>query len=298
MSRSGWPALVLVLAACAPAAHARPDAGGPADRSFADPRCAAIRGYAGDVMEPFLTRDGRFLLFNSSNAPGAETDLQLVRVLGELDFEYLGPLPGANSAMLDGVPTLASDGTLYFISVRDYARSGSTVFRARFAEGRASGATLVPGLPRERGVVIFDVEVSAGGGTLYYSRGVFRGGPVPRAADLRVATRRGDGFELDAAATAALAAVNTPSALEYAAAVSADGRELFFTRVTPGALPAVYRATRPTAGMPFAPPRRLAALDGFVEAPALSPDGSRLYYHRRVGQHFEICRVRRVGAAD
>ena len=44
----------------------------------------------------------------------------------------------------------------------------------------------------------------------------------------------------------------------------------------------------------FATPARIAAITGFVEGPTLSPDGQRLYYHQKVGDTFEICRVRRV----
>jgi hypothetical protein len=34
--------------------------------------------------------------------------------------------------------------------------------------------------------------------------------------------------------------------------------------------------------------QRVAAAAGYVEAPALSPDGRVLYYHRRVGRRFLI----------
>ncbi|HEY0779281.1 MAG TPA: hypothetical protein VGD56_15045, partial [Gemmatirosa sp.] len=72
-------------------------------------------------------------------------------------------------------------------------------------------------------------------------------------------------------------------------------RELFVTRATPGIGPAIYRTTRTGAGAAFGPPHRLAVLDGFVEAPALSPDGALLYYHQRSPSGFVICRLRRVG---
>jgi hypothetical protein len=61
-------------------------------------------------MEPYLTRDGRYLLFNSSNAPGVDTDLHVARVVDELTFAYQGPIRGANSPVLDGVPTLDDRG--------------------------------------------------------------------------------------------------------------------------------------------------------------------------------------------
>ncbi|HEY0779055.1 MAG TPA: hypothetical protein VGD56_13885, partial [Gemmatirosa sp.] len=168
-----------------------------ADETFADPRCAPVRGYTGDAMEPFVTRDGRYLLFNSSNAPGAQTDLQVARIDGDLAFTYRGPLTSANSTALDGVPTVAADGTLFFISSRSYATTGATVYTAHFANGTTDAPVLVAGMPREPGIVLFDVEVSADGQRLYYARGVFGNGSGPTAAELRVAVRRGNTFVPD-----------------------------------------------------------------------------------------------------
>ena len=39
---------------------------------FTHPQRVTIRGYNGDAMEPFLTRDGRYLFFNAS-LPKSET---------------------------------------------------------------------------------------------------------------------------------------------------------------------------------------------------------------------------------
>jgi hypothetical protein len=104
----------------------------------------------------------------------------------------------------------------------------------------------------------------------------------------------GDRFVRDTFSEVLLGSVNTP-ALEYAPAISADRRELFFTRLDPHARTiAIYRATRPGAGQPFGAPERVAAADGFVEAPALNPDGNILYFHRLDAGRFHICRVERV----
>jgi hypothetical protein len=67
----------------------------------------------------------------------------------------------------------------------------------------------------------------------------------PKTADFVIAIRDGTGFKRDHKSAAILKHVNT-EALEYAADISADGLELFFTRVnfpltTP---PAIFRAAR------------------------------------------------------
>jgi len=45
------------------AAQAKPQAGDEY-RGFGAPQRVTIRGYDGHAMEPFLTRDGRYLMFN------------------------------------------------------------------------------------------------------------------------------------------------------------------------------------------------------------------------------------------
>lgn len=281
------------LAACGPARQTSPDA--PLDHGFTDQRCATIRGYSGDAMEPFLTRDGQFLLFNTSNAPTAQTDIQVARVVDELTFDYVGPLAGANSAVLDGVSTVANDGSMYFVSLRSFDATGNTIHRAHFHDGIADSVTLVAGFPRGPGIVHFDVEVSADGNTLYYARGIFDGGAVPKAADIAVAVRQGlASFAPSEELTTALGDVNTSGALEYAAGISPDGLELYFTRLANGDQTGIYRTVRTSAGAPFRQSKRIAAITGFVEAPTLSADGQRLYYHQRSGDHFVICRVKRA----
>ena len=38
-----------------------------------DPRPVVVEGYDDHLMEPFVTRDGKFLLFNNSNEPPEKT---------------------------------------------------------------------------------------------------------------------------------------------------------------------------------------------------------------------------------
>jgi hypothetical protein len=43
----------------------------------------------------------------------------------------------------------------------------------------------------------------------------------------------------------------------------------------------------------WSPPQRVAAISGFAEAPALSPDGRSLYYHALRGSRFFVERIQR-----
>ncbi len=96
----------------------------PAYTAFQRAERVTIANYSGDAMKPFLTRDGRFLLFNNLNDP---------RV---------------NTSALEAVPSVSCSGELYFVSTRSYQETFSTIYRARFSEGVATGIQLVPGISR------------------------------------------------------------------------------------------------------------------------------------------------------
>lgn len=298
---SAGPAAVLVaaalaLAACGARQKADAVAALPEYRAFGEPQLVAIRGYQGDAMEPFITKDGRYLLFNNRNDPKIDTRLLFAERVDDLTFDYRGELEGANTSALEGVPSMDRHGNLFFVSTRSYAETLSTIYRGRFGQGRVSGIELVAGISlRQRGMVTFDAEVSADGSTLFVADGRFAGGHVPETADIDIAVRDGAGFRRLPAARDLLRNVNT-AALEYAPAVSGDLLELFFTRLEGSARSprtAILRAVRPDAGAPFGAPQRLASITGFVEAPALSGDGRSLYYHRLDGGRFVILRVAR-----
>jgi hypothetical protein len=260
--------------------------------AFGNPRRVTIRGYQGDAMEPFMTRDGRYLFFNNLNDPAVDTNLHYAERLDALTFEYGGEIQGANTNALEGVPSMDTAGTFYFVSTRSYQQTLSTIYRGHFFGGILTGVEVLPGISKlQPGAVNFDVEVSPDGGTLYFVDGIFRGGPVPQAADLAIAIRHGARFQRLDQSTELLQHVNT-SDLEYAAAVSTDGLELFFTRLR-GQQTGIYRTTRPALDAAFEPPARVRAIEGFVEAPTLAPDGRSLYYHKREGSRFGIFRVSR-----
>jgi hypothetical protein len=268
---------------------------GPADE-FTNPEPVAIVGYQGHAMEPFVSRDGRHLLFNNLNAPSENTDLHWAERMTATSFRYRGKIEGVNTGALEGVPTLDRNGMLYFVSTRSYETTLSTIYRAKLEAGRATGVELVEGLSLKKpGMVNFDVEISADGQFLYGVDGDLTGGAVPRSADLFVARRIGERFERLPDSARIMANVNTPD-LEYAAAISSDGLELFFTRMT-GSLfwrkLTIQHARRKSADAPFEPARTIRAISGFVEGPTVTGDGKALYYHQKIDGLHRIYRVSR-----
>jgi hypothetical protein len=47
----------------------------PSWAAFENPQPVTVTGYSGDLMEPFLSRDGQILFFNNRNPPAEQTDL-------------------------------------------------------------------------------------------------------------------------------------------------------------------------------------------------------------------------------
>ena len=309
MHRSGRAGLaVLALITAAPLSVAA--AVGPASASsslrrgvavgsrgtFSDPTPVTIAGYTGSAMEPFVSLDGRHLLFNTSNVAPAIPALQFAVRSGPRTFTYGGPIVGANQpGFLSGTPTMDRKGHLYFVSTRNYAGTLASVYTGRFESGVVTKVRAVPGVVAPApGQVDFDVSVSPNGGSLYVSVGQFGNGSGPSRSGLVLFRRRGKGFVADPRSAAFLAAVNAAGPLVYAASVSADGRELFFTVADPGAgVVQIDQADRSSTSRPFGDVQRVAAISGFAEAPSLSADGTTLFYHLQVGKQFVIEQVTR-----
>src|ERR1700689_2216705 len=88
----------------------------------------SIRGYDGDAMEPFLSRDGKILFFNNLNDPKVNTDLYWAERVDDLTFQFKGEVGGVNTPALEGVASLDRDGMFYFVSPRSYDRTASTLY--------------------------------------------------------------------------------------------------------------------------------------------------------------------------
>jgi Tol biopolymer transport system component len=246
--------------------------------AFSNPTRVTITGYSGDAMEPFISEDGQYLFFNNRNDPAANTDLYYASRVDDQTFTFLGPVPGVNSPALDAVASLDTLGNLFFVSNRSYSTSQSTIYSGQFGASGVANVALVPGISQQQsGIVNFDAEISADGQTLWFDDGDYSTGS-PTAASIVIAYRQGTTFVRQANSGALLAAVNN-SDLNYAPSISVDGLELFFTRFSTasGAMPAIYRATRPDTNSPFTTPELVSGATGYVEAPSLSADGHLLY---------------------
>lgn len=279
---------------------ARPDAADAAAEpcqypTFGTAEAVAVAGYDGVLMEPFVTRDGEFLFFNNSNEPTVDTNLHMARRAGDA-FEYIGELPGANTAELDGVPSMDATGSFYFVSLRSLGTSTATVWQGTFDGSALVDVAIVPGVSKGLPLWLnFDAEISADGDSLYFVDGLWDVDAARwTSADLAIATRAGGEFSRLAESDALLAEVNS-TVWEYAPATTPDELELYFTRwdLDAGTPPENWVTTRRSVDEPFCPPVRIVEMPGFVEASTLSPDGSWVYYHLKTGDEIRLYRVAR-----
>lgn len=261
--------------------------------TFSNPQLVTIQGYSGTAMEPFISPDGQYLLFNTSNVPPNIPTLQMATRVDAQTFEYQGEIQGQGvnePGVLSGTPAIDESGNLYFISPRSYGETLSTVFTGQFSSGAVTGVALLSGISSAPFFVDFDTSVSRDGSRMYVSVGDFHGGVGPKTAALALFDKSGSGFVADPNGATILKAVNKTATLNYAASISPDGLELFFTAASPavGQGPAIYRATRTSSAKAFAHVEKITAITGFAEAPSISSDGSTLYFHKLIGSEYKI----------
>lgn len=252
--------------------------------SFEGVHKVTVTGYSDHLMEPFISRDGNILMFNNSNE-AVNTNLHWATRVSDSTFEYKGEINGVNTTSLEGVPTMDMEGNLYFVSTRDYDQTLATLYQGNFDNGSVTSLMQVPNISRYlNGWVNFDVEVDSSGETLYFVDGRFDQSGGPYESDIVIAHKFNGEFQRLPDSDDILENVNT-DALEYAACVSADNLELYFTRVaapiTASSVPEILVATRLKDNESFRAPVKIKSITGFVEAATIAPNGEILYYHKK-----------------
>jgi len=258
------------------------------------PRRVLLTGYDDHAMEPFVSRDGRYLLFNNLNQKPANTDIHFAERQDDYTWRYRGKVNGINTPELEGCPTMDRAGRIYFVSPRSYGATRCTIYRGDFHDGSVTNVQLVESISRKQPFMVnFDVEVSPDGRTLFFVDSRFWPLFGPSWAHIVCAHREGDRFVRDPDSERLLQAVNTGK-MQYAPAISSNGLTLYFTRFDrasgfPG--PQIYRSARASAATPFGAPDHVPGLGDYVEGPAFSPDERLIYFHRKDGARFNLYAV-------
>ncbi|MGB5378881.1 hypothetical protein [Muriicola sp.] len=265
---------------------------------FGSPQRVTLQGYDGQIMEPFLSRDGSILFFNNLNNPLVDTNLHWSTRVNNTLFEYQGELQGVATESLEGVPSMDQNNTLYYVYTGDYFQTLQSIYSGTYSQGSMSNIAVVENLSlNEPGWLNFDVEVSNDGQSLYFVDGLYDENGGPRQANFSIARKIGNEFQRDPNSAMLLANINTDD-LEYAAAISKDELQLCFTRII-GAISVnseahIYIATRTDTSMPFSKPQEIKEITGFVEGPTFSSDDHGIYYHKKENEDFVLYYIEKL----
>jgi hypothetical protein len=269
------------------------------DYEFGNPTRIEIKGYMGDAMEPFISKDDSYLFFNNLNSPEVNTNIHLAEAVGENKFRYVGEVRGVNTDSLEGVASMDSSGRFYFVSTRSYGDSKRTLYHGFFKDGGVSGVDLVQGdISRDKIPWLnMDAEISFDGRSLYFTENEFdllRG--LPKTSNIKVAVNGNGEFKTLENSDYLLHNINT-DALEYTPSISSDGLVIFFTRAkdlgSKDVELKIFGAKRNNVDEPFGPPKAISSITGFVEAPSISNDRNTLYYHKKEEGTHNIYKVSR-----
>ncbi len=266
-------------------------------RVFSGEQAVTIVGYDDHAMEPSISRDGKYLFWNSLN-DAKDTSLYYAKRVDDTTFNFVGKVEGANGTRphLDAVPSLDLNNELYWVSLRDYPKVVENYQHARFVDARVTNVFPVQGdfYIREPGWIIMDAEISPDGQTLLYVVADFsKGGTIPSDSIIGIARKNGERFVKDKNSDILFQNINSKDFIGYAPAYSTDGLTLLFTRLEKNAT-RIYVSTRSSTNAPFRTPVLVDIAGKLPEAPSLSVDGKNLYYHKKVGSTYKIFMMKKV----
>lgn len=267
---------------------------------YENPQPVSIDGYNDDCMEPFITGDGRYLLFNNSNSALADTHIHLCKRIEKNHFRHMGILSGSKSKSKDMAPTIDADGNLFYTCLISYDKDGHSIYCGKFADEKLQSISLPEGdiSPHKPAEINMDCDISKDGNTLILSRAHFSNYLLPPdKSDLAIAEKRDGKFVFDNQRQLVLSNLNTGD-LEYAPCQTSDQLELHFTRASKKAVSTnaskyepylrLMVARRKDRHSSYDAPERIATLTGFIEAPTITDDKQEMFFHKKTGEKFRI----------
>lgn len=256
---------------------------------FTDETEVIIEGYNKDAMEPYVSKDGNFLFFNSLN-DGDSTSLYYATKVNDTVFSFKGEIEGVNGQVphLDAVASMDINKVFYFVSTRNYPDVFENYQTGEFDNGVVTGIEPVRGdfYVYEPGWLIMDAEINREGNLLYYVNAKFSGNPLPDEARLGVAQKTDSLFEKLDESDDIFRNINNSACLVYAPCISSDGNELYFTRIIKGTFTTqICVSVRSDTNVTFSVPQILEIKGELAEAPSLTENGEILYYHKKLGDN-------------
>ena len=266
---------------------------------FGSPQRVTLQGYDGQIMEPFLSRDGSILFFNNLNNPLVDTNLHWSTRVNNTLFEYQGELQGVATESLEGVPSMDQNNTLYYVYTGDYFQTLQSIYSGTYSQGSMSNIAVVENLSlNEPGWLNFDVEVSNDGQSLYFVDGLYDENGGPRQANFSIARKIGNEFQRDPNSAMLnwqiliLMILNTQLPFPKMNCNCALLELLEPFRSIPK--PISTLPSRTDTSMPFSEPQEITEITGFVEGPTFSANDNGLYYHKKENADFVLYYIEKL----
>ncbi|MDZ4666052.1 MAG: T9SS type A sorting domain-containing protein [Bacteroidota bacterium] len=265
---------------------------------YVNEKLVTINGFTIDAMEPQLSTDGNALFFNSLN-DGITTSLFYAARVNDTTFNYIGAMPVVNQTAtprLDAVASIDTADNFYWVSNRGWPTITENLHRIRFLTvgytnfGRVYGDFYIP----SPGWIIMDAGVSYYGDKIIYCNALFNSctNNMPCKAAMGIAQKINDStFNKMANTSTIFANVNdTVNYIVYAPNLTEDGLELFYSRLLHnGTQTEVMLATRSNTNSAFGFPSLLVGAPSLLpEAPTVSTNKSKMYYHKKTGPIFKL----------
>ena len=270
--------------------------------SFGSEIVVTINGLSFDAMEPFLSPNGNYLFFNNLN-DGINTKLYYATRVNDSTFNYVGELLGTNQTStphLDAVADMDINGNFYWTSTRNYPTELNNLFHGTFSNGNVIDIERVQGdfNMNTPGWLIMDHGISLDGQYLYFNNARFDDincvGPCETTLGI-AQKENGSAFSTLPNSDSILQNINDVNYIYYAPCISSDNLELYYTRylkgeITSGTVFEICVAIRPNALSDFSVPKVLFSevIANLIEAPTLTVDKNRIYYHRKTSDSHKI----------
>ena len=266
--------------------------------TFGNEKPVTINGLTFDAMEPNLSTDGNALFFNSLN-DGITTSLYYAAKVNDTTFNFVGAVPVVNQTVtprLDGVATVDSSNNFYWVSTRNYPSNIENLFRIKFLIsgytnfGRLHGDFYI----NSPGYLIMDACTNYYGNQLIYCNAYFNScsNGLPCKASMGIAQKVNDStFNKYANTSAIMVNINdTSNYIVYAPNITKDGLELYYTRLLKtGTQTEIMVSVRTNTNVAFSVPSLLVGAPFFApEAPTVTSDKSKMYYHKKIGSFYKL----------
>jgi hypothetical protein len=264
-----------------------------------------INGLSFDAMEPALSTDGNALFFNSLN-DAITTSLYYAAKVNDSTFNLIGLVPIVNQTVtprLDAVASLDSANNFYWVSLRDYPAQYENLHRIKFTGAGYTNFGKVYGdfYINSPGYLIMDATTNYDGNQLIYCNAYFNSCiGVPCKASMGIAQKINDStFNKLSNTSFLMANINdTSNYLVYAPNITKDGLELYYSRLLKtGTQTEILVSVRTNTSNAFSLPQVLVTSPSvFPEAPTLTTDKTKMYYHKKIGTQYKIFYQKRLSA--